>query len=152
MRLVVLIGALAASLLARATPFNDSVKVCEDNPRYDLRPGLKIACRVRVDEIRSRGYTTLLSKGLITEPGSFTLRVDQPQEGGRFSFFINLGDGPGPRATYADPVKPGKTYDLVAGWDGKEIYLTVNGSTHRSPRTGRPQGNFTPLTVGPLKV
>lgn len=123
----------------------------DDHPRYDLRPGLAVACKVKLDAFRPKGYTTIAAKGHVLDKGMFWLRVDSPQEGGRFSFFVNFGDGPGARVTHLEPPKPGETYDIAAGWDGADIWMSVNGVTRKTPRPGKPcAAARAPLRIGPL--
>ena len=46
-----------------------------DDPRCDMRPGLKMSCRVKFEAHPSeKGQMTLLQKGRPTAPGSFWLR------------------------------------------------------------------------------
>ena len=122
-----------------------------DDPRHDLRPGLKISCKVKFDKLREQGYAFVFSKGNIyAERGSYGLRVNPPEEGGGFGFFVNLGDGPTPRAAVPGRVEPGRIYDIEAGWDGREVFLAVDGATGRSSRTGDAVGCAAPLKIGPL--
>ena len=126
-------------------------KTLWDDPRYDLRPGLKVSCKVRFDKLRERGYAFVFSKGNIyVERGSYGLRINPPGEGGGFGFYMNFGDGPVPRAAVPGRVVPGKTYDIEAGWDGREIYLSVDGVKGRSPRPGVAAACASPLKVGPF--
>ena len=77
-----------------------STRSLPDDPRYDLRPGLKMSCRVKFDVHPSeKGQMTLLQKGHANAPGSFWLRVDGGREKVAFSFFVNLGNGPEPRVS-----------------------------------------------------
>ena len=47
-------------------------------------------------------------------------------EGGQFSFYLHL-DGWEPRVRSNTVAKVGVWYHLLAGWDGKEIWIDVNG-------------------------
>ena len=61
-----------------------------DSYRYDLRPGLRIACRVKFDaSVEEKGDMVIMRKGHPDDIGSFLLRVDGPKEGVKFSFFVN---------------------------------------------------------------
>lgn len=152
-------GCFCLILLSLTTAFSlpcefvskDTARLFDDSPLYDLRPGLTFSGRVTVEALRERGYQYVVGHGLITDPGMFLLRIDPANEGGHMSFFVNLGDGPGPRVISPEPVKPGQTYDVAAGWDGKEIWLTVDGKTHRRPRPGKISGVLKrPLQLGPM--
>ena len=124
-----------------------------DSHRYDLRPGLRIACRVKFDaSIEKKGEFTLVRKGNPNAPGSFWLRVDGAKESVKFSFFINHGTGPEPRVSIPGPVKPDVWYDIVAGWDGTNSFITVNGNTATKRRVGNPSpiGCEGDLLLGPM--
>ena len=99
-----------------------------DDPLYRLEPGFRFACRVKFDSLDvGNGWATIASKGHVNSMGSFTFRIDKPEENRRFSFFINIDGRPEPRVSSREPVKTGVWYDLEAGWDGDEIWLSVNG-------------------------
>ncbi|MBQ7189194.1 MAG: right-handed parallel beta-helix repeat-containing protein [Kiritimatiellae bacterium] len=124
-----------------------------DSFRYDLRPGLRLSCRVKFDEsIEEQGQATILQKGGANSPGAYILRVDGPREGVKFSFFVNHAGTPEPRVSVPVKPVPGEWYDVAAGWDGTNSWLTVNGKTASLRREG-PQtalacdGN---LTLGPM--
>ena len=81
---------------------------------------------------------------------AYQLRVDPPQEGGRFSFFLHQ-DGWEPRVRSKMPAKVGVWYHLIAGWNGKEIWLDVDGQQTGVPRSGMPTASNEPLELGPLE-
>ena len=113
------------------------VRMLADSYHYDLRPGLRIACRVKFDASAARkGEMTIVRKGDVDSPGFFMLRVDGLKEGRKFSFFLNNGTGPEPRVSNPSPVNPGVWYDIVAGWDGTNSFITVNGQTAKKRRVG----------------
>ena len=106
---------------------------------FDLLPGLAIRARVKFTDrtiIDLRG--SIFGKGLPSQAGAYFLRVDPHPENLRFSFFVNDGDVE-PRVSSRVPIRPGEWYDLAAGWDGTNIWLTVNGETARrnGPAPGR---------------
>ncbi len=122
-----------------------------DDPRYDLVPGLRLSCRVKFDTLDpapGHGWQTVVGKGHIMSRGAFLLRVNPSAEDGRFGFFLNFGDRPEPRVVSKAPVKAGVWYDLATGWDGTNAWLTVNGETTRVRRTGPVSGCLAPLVVG----
>ncbi len=127
------------------------VLATNDDPLYDLTPGFRLACRVKFDRLDAdTGWPTLVRKGHDNDRGAFFLRVDQPPEARRLSFFINLGDGPEPRVSSPVALRTNEWYDVAAGWDGTNVWLTVNGIAAKRPRTGAAGGCAAPLTVGPL--
>ncbi|MBI5834440.1 MAG: hypothetical protein HZB16_19250 [Armatimonadetes bacterium] len=111
--------------------------------RDDLRlaPGLRIDCAVRFDQLPT-GIGCLVSKDR-----EYQLRVDPPNEGGRFSFFINLG-GWEPRVQSAVKAEPGVWYRLSASWNGQAITLDVNGQRKTTVRSGLPQPGPEPVRLG----
>ena len=87
-----------------------------DDPLYDLAPGMRFACRVRFDELHPAvGWTTILRKSGDDAPGGFFLRVDHANEGEHLSFFVNLDGSPEPRVSSREPMRTGVWYDLAAG-------------------------------------
>ena len=125
-----------------------------DSYRYDLRPGLRIACRVKFDEsVQEKGEMAILRKGHVNAPGAWLLRVDGPKEGVKFSFFVNSVGTPEPRVSVPIRPVPGEWYDVAAGWDGTNSWLTVNGKTARRRRRIRESrlGCSGPLVIGPMR-
>ena len=124
-----------------------------DSFGYDLRPGLRLSCRVKFDElIEEQGQATILQKGGANSPGSYILRVDGLKEGVKFSFFVNHAGTPEPRVSVPVKPVPGEWYDVAAGWDGTNSWLSVNGKTASLRRSG-PQtalGCDGTLTIGPM--
>ena len=130
------------------------VRTLSDSHRYDLRPGLRIACRVKFDaSIAEKREMTIVRKGNPNTPGSFLLRVDGSKESVKFSFFLNHGAGPEPRVSIPGPVLPDVWYDIVAGWDGTNSFITVNGRTAKKRRSGdtSPIGCDDSLHLGPMR-
>ena len=116
---------------------SSDVRLLPDDPRCDVRPGLRMSCRVKFDVHPSeKGQMTILRKGGANDPGSFWLRVDGGREKIAFSFFVNLGKGPEPRVSVlgANDIQVGKWYDVAAGWDGTNTWIAVNGRTNRKRR------------------
>ncbi|MGN0853079.1 MAG: right-handed parallel beta-helix repeat-containing protein [Kiritimatiellia bacterium] len=149
-----------ASCLAGASPSRvhltekRPVAVEADDPRDDLRPGLKLSCRVQFDASpEAKGQMTLVSRGGADEPGAYILRVDGPKEGVKFSFFANVDGSPEPRVSV--PVRPevGAWYDVAAGWDGTNVWLAVNGQRARRPRAAahKVYPRLAARTYGPLQ-
>ena len=124
-----------------------------DDPAQDVRPGFRVSCRVKLDRLASNGVTraTFVKKGDPNVPGSYWLRASGAPERNSIDFFVNLGDGPEPRVSSGVPVKPGVWYGLAAGWDGTNIWLTVDGKTVRRRRTGNPYAFEGELKIGSME-
>ncbi len=155
-KLMMVVLALGAACAAGAVEYKldaaSSVRTLPDDPRYDMRPGLKMSCRVKFDVHPSeKGQMTLLQKGHANAPGSFWLRVDGGREKVAFSFFVNLGKGPEPRVSVlgANDIKVGEWYDVAAGWDGTNTWITVNGKTSKKRRVC---ADPLPGCAGPLVI
>ena len=127
--------------------------VLADSYRYDLRPGIRISCRVKFDETPiGKDQMTILQKGNASIAGSWLLRVDPPAEGGNCSFFVNLGEGPEPRVSVPISANTGVWHDVSAGWDGTSSWLSVDGRIARKRRRGSPLplGCADDLRIGPF--
>lgn len=117
-----------------------------DDPRDDLRPGLRISARVRFDvDPAEAGEQAILTRGDANALGSYILRVDGPKEGAQFSFFVNVDGRPEPRVSVPVKPRPGAWHDVAAGWDGTNAWLSVDGQTASRVRAPR-----SPKTVFPL--
>ena len=115
--------------------------VVPDSPELRPAPGLRIDCWVKL------GAFGTSWQPLLIKDRAYQLRVDPPQEGGRFSFFLYLG-GWEPRVCSKMPAKLGVWYHLVAGWDGKEIWIDVDGERASARRSGVPLPSGEPLELG----
>jgi hypothetical protein len=115
--------------------------VVHDSPELRPVPGLRIECWVKLDAIGTSWQPLLI------KDRAYQLRVDPPQEGGRFSFFLYL-DGWEPRVCSKMPAKPGVWYHLIAGWDGTEIWIDVDGQRVSERRSGVPAPSCEPLELG----
>ncbi len=124
-----------------------------DSYRYDLRPGMRLTCRVKFDvSAEEKGEMVVVRKGHVNSPGAYLLRVDGPKEGVKFSFFVNHEGTPEPRVSVPVKPVPGEWYDVAAGWDGTNSWLTVNGQTATKRRLGQqsPLGCDGDLAMGPM--
>jgi hypothetical protein len=122
---------------------NQGPTVVPDTPELRPAPGLRIECWVKLDALGPSWQT------LLVKERAYQLRVDPPQEGGRFAFFLHQ-DGWEPRVCSATPAKTGVWYHLIAGWDGKAIWLNVDGRQTSTPRAGVPTPSGEPLDLGPF--
>lgn len=128
-------GHVGQSLDARGTAMT-----VVDHPDLRLAAGLMIDCWIRFDR-QPTGYQQIVFKD-----GEYQLRVDGPNEGGRFSFFVHSG-GWEPRVTGPIP-EPNRWHHLIAQWSGTEAVLNVDGQINRIARVGRPITTTNPLLVG----
>jgi hypothetical protein len=115
--------------------------IAPDSAHLRLAPGLRVECWAKIQAI-GRSWQPLLIKD-----GDYQLRVDPPREGGHFSFFVHAG-GWEPRVRSETVAEVGVWYHLVAGWDGKEIWIEVNGERTSKARTGKPVPSHEPLELG----
>ena len=113
------------------------------NPSLQLAPGLRIDCRVYFEQAPAS------TRYIVFKNGEYQLRVNPPNEGGGFAFFVNL-DGWEPRVRSNERVVPGRWYRLTARWDGSALTLDVNGRRTRVTRSGIPKPTDNPLVVGGL--
>jgi len=100
-----------------------------DRAELRLAPGLRLDCWVQLASVPADGLYFLAKED------EYMLRVDPAGEGGHFAFFVFL-DGWEPRVRSQAVAAVGVWYHLVAGWDGKEVSLEVDGAAAREPRAG----------------
>jgi len=125
----------------------DAGAAIPDSPEVRLAPGFRLACRMRFNALaEGNAWTTVLIKGGYGA-GEYILRVDPASEGGRLSFFVNTGTWE-PRVRSRAAVRTGEWYEVEAGWDGRELWLTVNGDTTRERRAGAAASGSDPVKLG----
>ena len=112
-----------------------------DSPELRPAPGLRIECWAKLEALGTSWQPLLIKEG------AYQLRVDPPREGGQFSFFLHLGQWE-PRVRSKTVAKVGVWYHLLAGWDGKEIWIDVDGQRVSQRRSGMPVGSGEPLELG----
>jgi len=117
--------------------------VVADSPGLRLRPGLEIACRFRLDALRS-GVQNLAMKD-----GEYLLRVNEPNDGGNLAFFVQI-EGKWESRLRGPAVQTNTWYDVRAVWTGQSMSLTVNGETVTQSRLGRIKPGAKPFQVGPV--
>jgi hypothetical protein len=115
--------------------------VVPDSAELRAAPGLRIECWARFDTIGPSWQTLLIKKD------AYQLRLDPPGEGGQFSFFLHLGQWE-PRVRSKTVAKAGVWYHLLAGWDGNEIWIEVDGQRASQQRSGTPWLSTEPLELG----
>jgi hypothetical protein len=104
-------------------------------------PGLRIECWAKLGKIPTTWQTLLMKER------AYQLRVDPSIEGGHYSFFLHLGQWE-PRVRSRTVAKTGVWQHLAAGWDGKEIWIEVDGERTSVPRAGEPTSSGEPLEIG----
>lgn len=138
----------AAGASGQALRFTANTATIMDAPELRLAPGFRLACRVRLERLpEGNSWSTLAIKGSHTK-GEYYLRVDPANEGQSFAFFINGGGKWEPRVRSNIKAEVGVWYDLEAGWDGQDIWLTVNGETTRTARQGDVKVTYEPIQLG----
>jgi hypothetical protein len=115
--------------------------VVPDSPELRPAPGLALDCWVKLDTL-GKSWQPLLIKD-----HAYQLRLDPPHEGSRFSFFLHL-DGWEPRVRSRQPAQVGVWYHLRAGWDGRQLWIDINGERTAVRRSGTPQPSAEPLELG----
>ena len=92
------------------------------------------------------------SRILVSKNDEYALRIDNPREGNRISFFVHVGQPAvtwEPRVSSPEPPKLNVWYQVVVTWDGAESRLYLNGelvSTRK--RVGKPNPNPYPVMIG----
>ncbi|MEI6500177.1 MAG: LamG-like jellyroll fold domain-containing protein, partial [Armatimonadota bacterium] len=124
---------------------DDLGAVVPDAPDLRLAPGLRLDCWVKPTRAHS-GITYIVRKDQ-----EYMLRLDPPDEGGRVSFFVYLDGNWEPRVQSDVAPQIGQWYHLVAGWDGQNLSLEVNGKVWRGQRSGTFQTDYRQLQLGPCE-
>ena len=132
---------LRPATAAKGLQCGQGAVVVPDSPELRPAPGLRIECWAKLDALGTSWQPLLI------KDGDYQLRVDPPSEGGQFSFFLHLG-GWEPRVRSQTVAKVGVWYHLLAGWDGKEIWIEVDGQRVSERRSGSPVGSGEPLELG----
>ncbi len=76
-------------------------------------------------------------KHILEFPGGYLLRLDNPPEGGRLSFFAFIDGNPEPRVQASVP-EPSKWHQVVAVRDQAGLHLWLDGRKTDRARTGSP--------------
>ncbi len=131
----------AAGHRGQGLPCDGRAVVVQDSPELRPAPGLRIECWAKFEKIGTSWQPLLI------KDGEYQLRLNPPYEGGHFSFFLHL-DGWEPRVRSKVVAKVGVWYHLAAGWDGKEIWIEVDGQRASVARSGAPVASGEPLELG----
>lgn len=111
-----------------------------------LDRALSIEAWIRPQDL-SKGSRTILSKH-----DEYALRIDNPEEGNKLSFFVHVGTPAvkwEPRVSSVTRPTLNRWQKVLAVWTGSELRLYIDGtlvSTQR--RFGRPNPNPYPLMIG----
>ena len=86
-------------------------------------------------------------KHILELPDGYLLRLDNPPEGGKLSFFAFLDGNPEPRVQVGVP-EPAKWHQVVAVWDQASLHLWMDGAKADRARTGTPALAHHQLRIG----
>jgi len=92
------------------------------------------------------------SRVIVAKNDEYALRIDNPGEGNRISFFVHVGQ-PGvawePRVSSPGPPMLNRWQHVVATWDGAESRLYLDGKlVGTRERLGKPNPNPYPVMIG----
>jgi hypothetical protein len=92
------------------------------------------------------------SRIIIAKNDEYLLRVDKAAEGGRVSFFVQVGSPAvtwEPRVSSEGPLTPGVWRHIAGTWNGQKLRLYIDGQVRgEKDRTGRPNPNPYPVMIG----
>jgi hypothetical protein len=97
--------------------------------------------------IRPTDETTNTYKHILEFPGAYLLRLDNPPEGGKLSFFAFIEGNPEPRAQVAVP-ESSQWHQVVAVWDQTSLHLWLDGVKTDKVRAGTPALKAQQLRIG----
>jgi hypothetical protein len=93
-----------------------------------------------------------LSRIIVAKNDEYLLRIDKPAEGGRISFFVQVGTPAvswEPRVSSLAPPAPGVWQHVAATWDGRLMALYLDGKLQATTEhVGLPNPNPYPVMVG----
>jgi hypothetical protein len=78
---------------------------------------------------------------------SYILRLDNPPESSKLSFFTFLNSNPEPRLSFGSPALQ-QWHQVFAVWDGTNMHLWLDGIKRTAPRTGLPTPKPNVLRLG----
>jgi hypothetical protein len=86
-------------------------------------------------------------KHILEFPDGYLLRLDNPPEGGRLSFFAYIDGNPEPRVQVGVP-ELSKWHQVVAVWDKTNLHLWLDGRKADRARAGMPALKHQQLRIG----
>ena len=112
------------------------------DPRLQLATALTIQAWFQPTDISPNTY-----KHLVALWDSYLLRLDNPPESSKLSFFTFLDGKPEPRLSFSTPAL-GQWHQVFAVWDGTNMSLWLDGACRTAKRTGTPAPRSNPLRLG----
>ena len=120
--------------------------------RVSCRRSLNLDQAITLEAWVLPGPSSDQSRIIIAKNDEYLLRIDKASEGGRVSFFVQVGSPAvtwEPRVSSEGPLTPGAWHHIAGTWDGQKLRLYVGGQLHgETDRTGRPNPNPYPVMVG----
>ncbi|MGA2864990.1 MAG: LamG domain-containing protein [Verrucomicrobiota bacterium] len=110
--------------------------------RLQLGSALTIAAWINPTDTSPNTY-----KNIVELYDSYLLRLDNPPEGGRLSFFTFLNGTPEPRLSCSPPALQ-QWHQIFATWDGTNLSLWYDGVKRVAPRAGTPAPKPNALHLG----
>lgn len=120
---------------------NSYVEVPFD-PRLQLGSALTIQFWFKPTDIQPNTF-----KHLVSLWDSYLVRLDNPAENNKLSFFVFLDGKPEPRISFGAPTV-GEWHQVFAVWDGTNTVFWLDGVRRSARRTGSPNPKPNPLRLG----
>ena len=115
-------------------------------PELNLADAVTIMAWIQPQDVRDE------SRVIVAKNDEYALRIDNPREGGRISFFVHVGSPAvtwEPRVSSREPPLAGAWTHVAAVWDGQESRLYINGElANTRARSGRSNPNPYPVMIG----
>jgi len=120
--------------------------------RITCRPQLKLMSGLTLEAWIYPTVADESSRIIIAKNDEYLLRVDKQSEGGRLSFFVQVGS-PGvtwePRVSSKAPPTLSTWHHVVGTWDGAKLRLYLDGELQAErDRPGQPNPNPYPVMIG----
>jgi hypothetical protein len=149
-------GQHARLLGGRHVPGHSGQALClqqsGDALRIASRRSLNLDQALTLEAWINPGPSGELSRIIVAKNDEYLLRVDKPSEGGRISFFVQVGTPAvswEPRVSSLAPPVQGVWQHVAATWDGKLLALYLDGKLQATtPHVGFPNPNPYPVMVG----
>jgi hypothetical protein len=120
--------------------------------RVSCRQSLNLDQAITLEAWVLPGPSSDESRIIIAKNDEYLLRLDKATEGGRVSFFVQVGSPAvtwEPRVSSEGPLTPGVWHHVAGTWDGRRLRLYVDGEPQgETDRTGYPNPNPYPVMVG----
>ena len=124
----------------------------ESAVRVSCRRSLNLDQAITLEAWVLPGPSSDESRIIIAKNDEYLLRIDKASEGGRISFFVQVGSPAvtwEPRVSSKAAIAPGVWHHVAGTWDGQKLRLYVDGELHgETDRTGRPNPNPYPVMIG----